>query len=116
MTSRLCRQVAVGESLSFDGGRILLELAYRSSQYALFRYALHEDVVIDKGPAVNDPNPERPRLCKAGLFEALSFDQGRIVLNLDSRTGRRATLNLTLQEDVVVDKPRLAANDPPQNI
>lgn len=43
--------------------------------------------------------------------ERLSFDQGRIVLGLDGNTPKTARLRLTLHEDVVVDKPRTAAND-----
>ncbi len=43
--------------------------------------------------------------------ERLSFDNGRIVLGLDGNSPKTARLRLTLHEDVVVDKPRVAAND-----
>lgn len=43
--------------------------------------------------------------------EQLSFDGGRIVVRVEERSGRRVGLYVTLQEDVVVDKPRVAAND-----
>lgn len=43
--------------------------------------------------------------------EHLSFDKGRIVLGLDGNTPKTARLRLTLHEDVVVDKPRVSAND-----
>lgn len=43
--------------------------------------------------------------------EPLSFDGGRIKVELEYRSGNAARLRLTLAEDVVVDKPRTAAND-----
>jgi len=49
------------------------------------------------------------RMLRAG--EVLSFDQGRIKVELVEKTGRTARLRLTLGETVVVDKPRQAAND-----
>ena len=49
---------------------------------------------------------------KVTVGESLSFDGGRIVLVLEDKSGRRASLRLTLHEDVVVDKPRVAANEP----
>ncbi|WP_213956338.1 hypothetical protein [Variovorax sp. dw_954] len=45
------------------------------------------------------------------IGERLSFDNGRIVLGLDGNSPKTARLRLTLHEDVVVDKPREAAND-----
>lgn len=49
------------------------------------------------------------RMLRAG--EVLSFDQGRIKVELVEKTGRTARLRLILGETVVVDKPRAAAND-----
>ncbi|MNL18135.1 hypothetical protein D3C87_1392670 [compost metagenome] len=49
------------------------------------------------------------RMLRAG--EVLSFDQGRIKVELVEKTGRTARLRLILGETVVVDKPRVAAND-----
>ncbi|MBO9680949.1 MAG: hypothetical protein J7556_22210 [Acidovorax sp.] len=43
--------------------------------------------------------------------EQLSFDGGRIVVQVEERSGRRVGLRLTLHEAVVVDKPGAAAND-----
>ncbi|MEJ8821570.1 hypothetical protein WKW80_05910 [Variovorax humicola] len=42
------------------------------------------------------------------IGERLSFDNGRIVLGLDGNSPKTARLRLTLHEDVVVDKPRVA--------
>ncbi len=50
------------------------------------------------------------RMLRAG--EVLSFDQGRIKVELVEKTGRTARLRLTLGETVVVDKPRISSNDP----
>ncbi|QNK66081.1 hypothetical protein [Variovorax sp. PAMC26660] len=49
------------------------------------------------------------RMLRVG--ESLSFDQGRIKVELEEKSGRTARLRLTLGETVVVDKPRVAAND-----
>lgn len=49
------------------------------------------------------------RMLRVG--ESLSFDQGRIKVELEEKSGRTARLRLTLGETVVVDKPRAAAND-----
>lgn len=49
------------------------------------------------------------RMLRVG--ESLSFDQGRIKVELEERSGRTARLRLTLGEAVVVDKPRSSAND-----
>ena len=51
-------------------------------------------------------------LRRIAIGETLSFDGGRIVVTLQEKTGRRASLRLDLARDVVVDKPRIAANDP----
>ena len=48
---------------------------------------------------------------QVAVGESLSFDGGRIVLTVQEKSGRRSALKLTLAEDVVVDKPRVAAND-----
>ncbi|MBH2008290.1 MAG: hypothetical protein I8H71_01185 [Xanthomonadaceae bacterium] len=39
------------------------------------------------------------------IGETLSFDDGRIVVTLQDRTGRSASLRLELADDVRVDKP-----------
>lgn len=49
------------------------------------------------------------RMLRVG--DTLSFDQGRVKLSLEDKSGRTARLRLTLAEDVVIDKPRTAAND-----
>lgn len=51
------------------------------------------------------------RMLRVG--ESLSFDQGRIKIELEEKSGRTARLRLTLGETVVVDKPRTAFNDVP---
>lgn len=43
--------------------------------------------------------------------ERITFDQGRICVELEEKSGRNARLRFTLAADVVVDKPRIAAND-----
>jgi hypothetical protein len=52
---------------------------------------------------------------QVAVGESLSFDGGRIVLTVQEKSGRRSALKLTLAEDVVVDKPRIAANDDHQD-
>lgn len=49
------------------------------------------------------------RMLRVG--DTLSFDQGRVKLRLEDKSGRTARLCLTLSEDVVIDKPRTAANE-----
>ena len=49
------------------------------------------------------------------IGERLSFDNGRIVLGLDGNSPKTARLRLQLAQDVVVDKPRTAANDEPKD-
>lgn len=51
------------------------------------------------------------RMLRVG--DSLSFDGGRIVLSLEDKSGRTARLRLAIQKDVVIDKPRVAANDEP---
>src|SRR4030095_10870190 len=53
------------------------------------------------------------RMLRVG--ERVSFDNGRITLSLEDKSGRTARLKLTLAQNVVVDKPRVAANDEPSN-
>ena len=48
---------------------------------------------------------------QVAVGESISFDHGRIVLTVQEKSGRRSALRLTLAEDVVVDKPRVSAND-----
>lgn len=43
--------------------------------------------------------------------ECISFDGGRLTVCLREKSGRSARLKFTLQEAVVIDKPRQAAND-----
>lgn len=54
------------------------------------------------------------RMLRVG--DTLSFDQGRVKLSLEDKSGRTARLRLTLHEDVVIDKPRIAANDEPVQV
>lgn len=37
--------------------------------------------------------------------DAISFDNGRIVVRLEDKSGRRARLNLLIDPDIKVDKP-----------
>lgn len=48
---------------------------------------------------------------QVAIGESLSFDGGRIVITVQEKSGRRAALKLVLAEDVIVDKPRVSAND-----
>jgi hypothetical protein len=57
----------------------------------------------------NPTNTTLIRMLRVG--ESLSFDQGRIKVELEEKSGRTARLRLTLGEAVVVDKPRVAGND-----
>ena len=43
--------------------------------------------------------------------ECVSFDGGRLTVCLREKSGRSARLKFTVQETVVIDKPRHAAND-----
>ena len=43
--------------------------------------------------------------------DQLSFDNGRIKLGLEEKSGRAARLRLTLAEEVLVDKPRVPSHD-----
>jgi hypothetical protein len=49
------------------------------------------------------------RMLRVG--ESLSFDQGRIKVELEEKSGRTARLRLTLWEKILVDKPMAEAND-----
>ena len=49
------------------------------------------------------------RMVRVG--EQVSFDNGRVTVVLQEKSGRTARLRLDLHEDVVVDKPRVSAND-----
>ena len=51
---------------------------------------------------------------QVAVGESLSFDHGRIVLTLQEKSGRQAALKIRLQENVVVDKPRLPVNEESQ--
>ncbi len=43
--------------------------------------------------------------------EQISFENARIVVRVEERGGKRIRLHVRLNEDVVVDKPRVSAND-----
>jgi hypothetical protein len=45
---RLIRQLKAGESLSFDGGRVVVTLRQRTGQRAELSLHLEDDVVVDK--------------------------------------------------------------------
>jgi len=45
---RLIRQIKAGESLSFDGGRVVVTLRQRTGQRAELSLHLEDDVVVDK--------------------------------------------------------------------
>lgn len=45
---RLIRQIKAGESLSFDGGRLVLTLRHRTGSSAELSMHLQDDVVVDK--------------------------------------------------------------------
>lgn len=42
--------------------------------------------------------------------ESVSFDKGRVVITLQEKSGRKARLEIQIQKDIVVDKPRMAIN------
>lgn len=42
---------------------------------------------------------------RLAVGEKLSFDDGRIVLSLEARSGRRATIRMVIDESLKVDKP-----------
>jgi hypothetical protein len=44
----LHRHIAIGETLSFDGGRIVVTMQNRSGRSASLRLDLHDDVRVDK--------------------------------------------------------------------
>lgn len=48
-TRMLMRTVRVGEVLSFDGGRIVVQLQDKTGRRACLRMSLREDVRVDKG-------------------------------------------------------------------
>jgi hypothetical protein len=58
---------------------------------------------------MTNPTTTLIRMLRVG--ESLSFDQGRIKVELEEKSGRTARLRLTLGETVIVDKPREAANE-----
>ncbi len=41
----------------------------------------------------------------------LSLENGRVVIFLEDKTGRKARLRLHVAEGVIVDKPRISANE-----
>jgi hypothetical protein len=43
--------------------------------------------------------------------EQISFENRRIVVRVEERSGKRVGLYVTLNENVVVDKPHVSAND-----
>ncbi len=45
---RLIRQIKAGESLSFDGGRLVVTLRQRTGSRAELSLHLEDDVVVDK--------------------------------------------------------------------
>lgn len=57
--SNLVRMLRVGDSLSFDGGRIVLSLEDKSGRTARLRLELHKDVVIDKSRTAANDEPAR---------------------------------------------------------
>lgn len=60
---RLIRQLKAGESLSFDGGRVVVTLRQRTGQRAELSLHLEDDVVVDKpGPVEADEAWAQPRL------------------------------------------------------
>lgn len=49
-TSTLKRNLRVGESVSFDNGRVVVTLEAKSGQSARLDLQLHESVKVDKPP------------------------------------------------------------------
>lgn len=42
--------------------------------------------------------------------ETLSFDNGRVVITMEEKSGRKARLKIQISADIAVDKPRMAVN------
>ncbi len=42
--------------------------------------------------------------------ESLSFDDGRVVITMEEKSGRKARLKIQIHSAIAVDKPRMAAN------
>lgn len=53
----LHRHIAIGETLSFDGGRIVVTMQNRSGRSASLRLDLHDDVRVDKPGTTKTPTP-----------------------------------------------------------
>lgn len=55
----LCRQLLPGESISFDGGRLVITVQEKTGRRARLTFSMRQDVVIDRpgkeGAANTDP-------------------------------------------------------------
>ena len=59
-----------------------------------------------------DLDPDHSRLVRElCVGDRMSLDGGRVVLRVEARNGRRLGVVLSLHRDVIVDRPRVAAND-----
>ncbi|GHC72669.1 hypothetical protein GCM10007320_08700 [Pseudorhodoferax aquiterrae] len=56
----LHRHIAIGEQLSFDGGRIVVTMQNRTGRSASLRVDMHDDVRVDK-PEAPKPPPQSHR-------------------------------------------------------
>lgn len=45
------------------------------------------------------------------IGECMALDGGRVVITCEASSGRRLAVRLVMHKDVIVDKPRVAAND-----
>ncbi len=66
-TTSLTRNLAVGECISLDGGRIVVTVLEKTGRRAALRVTMARDVVVDRpGPAANDPVAGRELMTAAG--------------------------------------------------
>lgn len=79
---RLIRQIKAGESLSFDGGRVVVTLRQRTGQRAELSLHLEDDVVVDKPTHARGDEPRATSRCIRGATPpwVLDFLEFRIIL------------------------------------
>lgn len=105
--SFLKRNIDPGQRISFDGGRLYLLFIGKTSGLASIELKRDEGSVVKRTLAYN---------------ERLVLDDGRIVLELERHTGRRArflvsmeaTVRLDPRPGTEVDQPATAADQVPQ--
>lgn len=65
--TRLTRNMAEGESLSFDGGRIVFTVEQRSGRLARVCFEMAPDVVIDRLTAEQKAEQQKAAFMAGGL-------------------------------------------------